>query len=240
MADREVLASGLVPKDLTQNYSVKFFKNTVRIRAPNKTVVSVSRDCDHALLALSAFAPTGLPTIQSNSKLALVDVATGRSIEFPAGQMCELASLVAAFAVIPEAGTEELTASPPRTLPDAIFEPPTPFLTMVPDWIASNPDFKPTLVEDDGRIVLTFAPLRASAKSKYLVEGRCEVGVPDYWGYEVSADGKPFGWVVLHSPGTVVVTGAGNAKYSKHRNVTSAMFRLSSHLDGMVTLDASE
>ncbi|MBY3150962.1 hypothetical protein HFO56_00770 [Rhizobium laguerreae] len=205
----------------------------MRIRAPDKTTVSVSSDCDRALLALSVFAPFGLATVERHSNLSLMDVATGRAIEFPARHVKDIASLFCAFALIRETKTEELAGSKPPPLPDAIFDPPARDPSLVPDWIASNPDFKPTLVEDDGRIVLSFAPLRMNAKSKYLVDGRCDEGFPDYWGYEVTADGRPFGWVVLMAPGTVLVTGAGNNKYSKHRNVTSAMFRLSSHLGVM-------
>lgn len=219
--------------ELSEVYNFKCVRDTLRIRAPDRTTVSVSSDCDRALTALSVFAPSGLATVDRHSNLSLVDTATGRAVEFPARHVKDIASLISAFAVIREAKTEELMGSKPLSLPDAVFDPPSRDLSLVPDWIASNSDFKPTLVEDDGRIVLSFTALRMNQKSKYLVEGRCEGGIPDQWGYEVTADRQPFGWVVLMEPGVVLVTGAGNNKYSKHRTVTSAMFRLSSHLRGM-------
>jgi hypothetical protein len=148
--------------------------------------------------------------------------------------MQDIASLFSAFALIRETTTEDLEGRERASLPDAVFRPQKRDPTLVPDWIASNSELKPTLVEDDGRIVLSFTSLRMDRKSRYLVHGKCESGgIPDYWGYEVSADGRSFGWVVLMEPGVVLVTGAGNNKYSKHRTVTSAMFRLSSHLRGM-------
>lgn len=236
MIDMEGSASGEAATahlELSEVYNFKCVKDTLRIRAPDKTTVSVSSDCDPALKALSIFAPSGLATVDRHSNLSLMDIATGRAVEFPARHVKDIASLFSAFAVMREAKTEEITGGKPLSLPDAVFDPPARDLSLVPDWIASNPDFKATLVEDDGRIVLSFAALKMNSKSKYLVDGRCVNGVPDYWGYEVTADGQPFGWVVLMAPGTVLVTGAGNTKYSKHRTVTSAMFRLSSHLSGM-------
>ncbi|MDW9478746.1 hypothetical protein GOB57_08515 [Sinorhizobium meliloti] len=220
--------------DLTQVYGIKYGKDTIRIRAPDKKTLSVPRECDAALAALSVFAPDGVATVDAHSRLSIVEVGTGRTVEFQARHVRDIGSLLSAFAIAREAGKRaEPTASGPSPLPAVIFSPPSRDLSTVPEWIADNPDLKPTLVEDDGRIVLSFAPLRMSSKSKYLVEGRCESGVPDYWGYEVSADGHPFGWVVLMDPATVLVTGAGTARHSKHRNIRSAMFRLSSHLDGL-------
>jgi hypothetical protein len=219
--------------ELSDVYNFKCVRDTLRIRAPDKTTVSVSSDCDPALMALSVFAPSGLATVDRHSNLSLMDIATGRAVEFPARHVKDIASLFSAFAVIREAKTEELTGGKPLSLPDAVFDPPARDLSLVPDWIASNPDLKPTLVEDDGRIVLSFTALKMNPKSKYLVDGKCENGIPDHWGYEVTADGKPFGWVVLMEPGTVLVTGVGNNKYSRHRTIIAAKFRLSSHLGGM-------
>lgn len=218
--------------DLGEIYSIKCIRDTMRIKAPDKTTLSVPCDCEAALVALSVFAPTGVATISARSNLSLVETSTGRTVDFPAQHVKDIASLVSAFAVVRETAETALSGEKPMALPGVIFDPPSRDLSTVPTWIAENPDFKPTLVEDDGRIVLSFAPLRVSSRSKYLIDSRCESGVPDYWGYEVQADGQPFGWVVLMEPGTVLVTGAGSTAYSKHRNIRSAMFRLSSHLDG--------
>jgi hypothetical protein len=220
-----VKASG---QDLAEIYSIKFVRDTMRIRSPDTTTVSVSRNCESAFAALAVFAPTGVGTIDCHSNLALIEVATGRTVEFSAHQVLDIANLVSAFAI--SRNTASTTGEDAVPLSDAVFGSPPQNIATVPTWITENPDFKPTLVEDDGRLVLSFAPLRVSAKSKYLVEGRSESGAPDYWGYEVSADGRPFGFVALLEPGTVLVTGVEAQKYSKHRNIRSAMFRLSSHI----------
>ncbi|MCV9963788.1 hypothetical protein OIU34_18080 [Pararhizobium sp. BT-229] len=218
--------------DLAEIYSIRCIRDMMRIRAPDKTTMSVPSDCDAALVALSVFAPTGVATIDARSNLSLMEIATGRTVEFPARHVTDIAGLVSAFAVVretPRAAKEEVT--PP--LPEAVFDAPAQDPATVPAWITENPDLKRTLVEDDGRLVLSFAPLRVSSKSKYIVEGRSDGGVPDYWGYEVTADGQPFGWVALMDQGTVLVTGVAATRYSKHRNIRSAMFRLSSHLESM-------
>jgi hypothetical protein len=226
------VGAGSTGLDLAEIYTIKCIRDTMRIKAPNKTTLSVPRDCEAALVALSVFAPGGVGTILPRSNLSLVETSTGRTIEFPAQHMKDIASLVSAFAVIWDTGEPIRQMEKAASLPSVIFDPPSRDLSTIPAWIAEHPDLKPTLVEDDGRIVLSFASVTMSSKSKYLVECRCESGVPDHWGYEVSADGQPFGWVVLMEPGIVLVTGAGSTPYSKHRNIRSAMFRLSSHLNG--------
>lgn len=218
-------------QDLAEIYNIRYIRDTMRIRAPDKTTMSVPSDCEAALVALSVFAPTGVATIEARSNLSLMEIATGRTVEFQAQHVADIAGLVSAFAVVRETPRVAKQEAPPPPLPEAIFDAPAQDPATVPAWIAENPDLKPTLVEDDGRLVLSFVPLRVSSKSKYIVEGRSTGGVPDYWGYEVSADGQPFGWVALMDPGTVLVTGVAAARYSKHRNIRSAMFRLSSHLE---------
>lgn len=228
--------------DLSQVYSIKCDTETIRIRSPDNAIVSVPADCKSALSTLSVFAPSGVRTIEKQANLSIVDGATGRSIDFPAEHLCDIANLISTFAIVGDAGAEMVQDNAPPSSPDTLFNAPSPDLSEVPSWIAQNNDFKQTLVEDDGRIVLEFTPLRMSKKYKYVVEGRCQDGTPDYWGYQVIADGRPFGWVVLMGIKKIIVAGIYDdpTESSKHMTVKSAMIRISTHLDDTAVQIASE
>lgn len=197
-------------------------------RAKGGASVLLPPAADDALAALAVFAPQGNPTLDPATQLSLVDPRTGRSLSFRASSLTAVAELVSSFAVL-EAVPEIVVEPVAERLPEAIFET-RPLADGAPDWIRGNPDFRPVLAEDDGRIVLRFTGVEMDPKSKYQVAGKSEAGEAPKWGYEVFADGTPFGWVVLLAPGEVLVTGIAGGKHSKHRTIRSAMFRLSSHL----------
>lgn len=133
--------------------------------------------------------------------------------------------IIASFGI---AEPEAQEACAPEPLPEALFEKPPVPSEEAPEWIVGNPEFKSRHVVDDGDIVLDFTAVKMNAKSKYQVDGAADHG--ERWGYRVTAKGRPFGWVVMLEPGTVLVTGAGANKYTKHRSLMSAMFRLSSYI----------
>ena len=221
-----------VTDDISGIYSIKYIKDNIRIRSPQNRTVTISSGFNNFLQALETFAPDGNPSLSPGSRLSLTDSFTGRSLEFSASDMLDVAALITSLAV-GGGETERSTKTDPKPLPSVLFEQPEQPPADIPAWISANPDLKPRLVVDDGLIVLDFTALRMNQKSKYQVEGRCPSGNSGNWGYEVTAGGKPCGWVVLLEPGSVLVTGIDGAKHSKHRSVMSAMFRLSTHLQAV-------
>lgn len=216
-------------RDLSEIYKIKSAGNKIRIESPTRKKITVGGQSNSVFSAISTFAPDGIPTLDPRNPMAFVELATGRQFEFPAGEAADIAAVFAAFCV----GQSKPIVSESESmapLPASVFDVEAGLPDDVPDWIKQNEDFKPSLVVDDGRIVLAFAPLRIGARSKYQIEGKVGDGKPaDYWGYEVTADGNPFGWVALMEPGAVLLTGIEGVDWSKHRSIRAAMFRISSH-----------
>lgn len=214
-------------RDISDRYSIRHVRDNIKIRSPENKAATISSHNTSFIAALSAFSPLGTPSLTPDTLMELVIKETGVNIEFPASEIVDVATLVSTFG-IGDRVEPEVTSEPPH-LPDAMFEPPRKSSVEIPSWITDNPEFKPHLVVDDGDLTLEFTPLHMNQKSKYRVDGRAEQGSGDAWGYEVSAMGKPFGWIVLLDPQCVLVTGVDDNKHTKHRTITSAMFRLSTY-----------
>nr|WP_250808030.1 hypothetical protein [Neorhizobium tomejilense] len=221
-------------RDISEIYSIRHGRDSIRIVSPEKKTLTINSRNDVYIQALSQFAPMGLPTLRPECQMALVEAASGRSIEFKAIEFSDIAAVMAAFCVGEERAPEAKSPpAEPTPLPDILFEEKPAPKGGIPEWISANPDFKRNLVIDEGKIVLDFTALRMNAKQKYSVDGRAANETGEVWGYEVLAKGRHFGWVVLLEPNCVLVTGVSTAKHSKHRTVMSAMFRLSSHLQAV-------
>lgn len=213
--------------DISDRYSIRHVRDNIRIRSAENKAATISSRNTSFIAALSAFSPLGIPSLTPYTVMELVIKETGAKIEFPASEIVDVATLVSTFGIGDRVEPE--TMREPPHLPDALFERPRKSPPEIPAWITDNPEFKPHLVVDDGDIALEFTPLHMNQKSKYRVDGRAEQGSGDAWGYEVSAMGKPFGWIVLLDPQCVLVTGVDDNKHTKHRTITSAMFRLSTY-----------
>jgi hypothetical protein len=97
------------------------------------------------------------------------------------------------------------------------------------DWILAMPGFDKRIVDEEGKFVLDFVPLRMA--SKFEVQGRCEPGDADLWGFEITVGDAPFGYLCPIDPGTTILTGVPGRRHSKHVGLVSAMIRLASHVD---------
>ena len=215
-------------KDIADYYRFRKIGSGIKISGPERKSVVID-SCEQGYLnPLLSFAPEGKPTLTSEDILSLVDVRTGRSLQFPAGNLPTIAATMSCFCVATKTETPPADTPAPE-LPDIIFKPPLAQTPDIPEWIAQNDGFKERLSVDEGDIVLDFTRIKLHPNIKNTVIGRCEQAVSETWGYEVFARTRPFGWVILDSPGVVIITGVSGTSYSKHRNITSAMFRLSSH-----------
>jgi hypothetical protein len=211
-----------------EGYEVTTTTGRVKLRGPGDATATVAREAqDKAIEALALFAPKGKGTLRPEDELSLTTDG-GMTLRFRADVLGDVASVVRAFAVVHEQ-KEEAGAVTAPTVPEIVFAP-KPSQAEAPGWITDNPDYKPRLVGDDGAFVLEFTPLAMNEKRRYMVERKVDPDEAEFWGYEVLADGRRFGWVVLMEPGVVLVTGCADRPHSKHRTLLAAMIRISSIL----------
>jgi hypothetical protein len=212
---------------LPSGYRASNRKDSVKITGPDKSAIEISKNSEPPVVELLNL----FETIKPGSLFRLVDVFSEKSVSFEIDALADISAAVRAFSI------RRIAEETPAAAPEPIVLPPvskeaSERLAVAPKWIRDMQEVKASLVGDDGDFTLQFMPLKCSDVAKHSVESpAADCSVPT-WGYEVTRPSGHFGWIIIESEKSFVVSGFGERKSSSHRTLDSAMIRISSFIQG--------